>query len=353
MNFKKYFLKLVFFCVWSLQVVSQSNFTSAFSGKLSVGTYFLSVENSGQERWNSTFNAVLRLDPSVKFFYKNSFSVSLGGGATLYNYDFYHGNTNFYSGYFTLHAETNLQKYFYLKDRKLDAFYLGCGVGIINYGSESKKTLKGNFEAITTTQKALPFYFTPQIGTYRKKDRLGMSLALQYCFYSPNNPVISFEMENALAQGKSNHNGSYIGFSLIMDYDFKAKKSTKPIIPKEKLAELPEDLYTRKQVISEKLFLKRRNVKVYAWDHGIIDNDTISLVYNGEVVLDNHMLNHTKKKVKIKLKEGENTLIMYAHNEGSIKPNSAAIIVKSRFKKYKLILNATVNSNAVVHLVLE
>jgi hypothetical protein len=350
MLFHKYFFLVIAFGILSSSKFSQSNFTSAFSGKLTIGTYFLNVENQGLERWSSTFNAVIRLDPSVKFFYKNSFSISLGGGATLYSYDFYHGNTNFHIAHFSLHAESNLQKYFYLKDRKLDAFYLGCGIGVISYGNESKRTLKGNFDATTSTQKALPLYFTPQIGTYRKTDRLGMSLALQYCFYSPNTPVIAFEMENALAQATSSHNGSYVGFSLTIDYDLKVKKTSKPIVPKEKLAEPPEDLYSRTLIEAQKLQLKRRIVKVYAWDHGIIDNDTISLVLNGDVVLYNYMLTHTKKKVKLRLNKGDNILIMYAHNEGSIKPNSAAIIVKSRFKKYKFILNSTMESSAVINL---
>ena len=350
--FGLFLLRLIIFLVIILPrlLFSQSNFTTAFSGKLTVGTFILNVENQGVERWNSTFNSVIRLDPSVKFFYKNNFSLSLGGGATLYNYDFFHGNTNFYIAHFTLHAESNLQKYFYLKESKLDAFSLGCGIGVINYDNDSKRTLKSNFEAITSTQKASPLYFTPQIGTYRKTDRMGMSLALHYCFYVPNNPVISFEMENALTQASSNHNGSYIGLNIIVDYDLKVKRKNKPIEQKEKIAEVPTDLFARTSVEAKKLQLKNRNIKVYAWDNRIIDNDTISLVFNDEVVLHNHKLSHSKKKVKLQLNKGENILIMYAHNEGSIKPNSAAIVVKTRFKKYKLILNSTMGSNAIINL---
>ena len=95
---------------------------------------------------------------------------------------------------------------------------------------------------------------------------------------------------------------------------------------------------------------KSRRVIIKVWDYGIIDNDTISFTLNDRVILSNYKITHDKKKIKIKLEPGENMLKMVAHNEGSVKPNSAALEIKSGFRKKAITLNSTMNSTAIINL---
>ena len=95
---------------------------------------------------------------------------------------------------------------------------------------------------------------------------------------------------------------------------------------------------------------KSRRITIKVWDYGIIDNDTISFTLNDRTVLSNYKITHDKKKVKIKLKPGENRLKMIAHNEGSVKPNSAALEIRSGFRKKSITLNSTMNSTAIINL---
>jgi len=52
----------------------------------------------------------------------------------------------------------------------------------------------------------------------------------------------------------------------------------------------------------------------------------------------------------MKLKHCDNILKMVAHNEGSVKPNSAALEIRSVLRKKAITLNSTMNSTAIINL---
>ncbi len=72
-----------------------------------------------------------------------------------------------------------------------------------------------------------------------------------------------------------------------------------------------------------------QEVELEFWDCGVEDNDTISLMLNGSWILKNHRLTKSANSIKIQLNQGENLLILYAHNLGDIPKNTAAIAIKN------------------------
>jgi hypothetical protein len=84
------------------------------------------------------------------------------------------------------------------------------------------------------------------------------------------------------------------------------------------------------------------------------DGDTISLIFNDVMVLSAHLL--TKKEHKIIITydpNTENKLVLYAHNVGSIPPNTAKIQIKSGSKKQIIILKSNLNESDVIYFKLE
>lgn len=68
-------------------------------------------------------------------------------------------------------------------------------------------------------------------------------------------------------------------------------------------------------------------LKLLIWDADKQDGDIISLNFNGDWVLQNYKLRNKKTEVIVKLKPGEdNTLALYAINQGRIPPNTAAVM---------------------------
>lgn len=70
--------------------------------------------------------------------------------------------------------------------------------------------------------------------------------------------------------------------------------------------------------------------EIEAWDHGAIDGDIISLIANGETILSAAELfgPESKRLVRHRFPNGGfNHLILFAHNEGSISPNTASMAI--------------------------
>ncbi len=88
-----------------------------------------------------------------------------------------------------------------------------------------------------------------------------------------------------------------------------------------------------------------RVIKIAVWDTEEIDGDIVSLNFNGKWILDKYKLKRKKKKLRVQIVPNQdNYLILYAHNEGSRPPNTAAFtIIDSRGKKH-IALSSDLNS---------
>jgi hypothetical protein len=161
--------------------------------------------------------------------------------------------------------------------------------------------------------------------------------------------LIYFDMESDVVESKAVHNGSYLGINILVDYDLKLRRKEKPT-PPPLIVELPEDIDTRNNQTQGEFETSERELLLKVWDHGQEDNDTISIMLNGKVVLNEHMISHKKKKIKLTLQKGENTIKVIAHNEGQLKPNSATIQLKSGDKSKTLLINSSLNSNAIIEV---
>ena len=94
--------------------------------------------------------------------------------------------------------------------------------------------------------------------------------------------------------------------------------------------------------------VKKINLKVY--DNGVVDNDTVSIFYNGQLLLSHQRLSETAIEFEIELKDDveRHEIIMYAENLGGIPPNTALIVVTAGDKRYELRSKASLEENAVL-----
>ena len=58
------------------------------------------------------------------------------------------------------------------------------------------------------------------------------------------------------------------------------------------------------------------------WDSKVVDGDIVSIYVNGVKQVDAWELGREKQKLDLKFKEGKNDILLYAHNLGSIPPNT-------------------------------
>lgn len=96
--------------------------------------------------------------------------------------------------------------------------------------------------------------------------------------------------------------------------------------------------------------INSRNTDISVWDHGTVDGDIISLKANGNTILSNFELDGPSNKKRISHNfdyNGYNYLVLYAHNEGSVSPNTASIAINGQ----EFILESNLSSNGYVDIV--
>ena len=92
------------------------------------------------------------------------------------------------------------------------------------------------------------------------------------------------------------------------------------------------------------------SISVTLYDNGIVDGDTITLVYNDSILTTHKMLTEKPLTFWIKIKPGNqrNELQMYAENLGSIPPNTALMIIYDGNKRYEVNIKSTEKTNGSV-----
>ena len=112
---------------------------------------------------------------------------------------------------------------------------------------------------------------------------------------------------------------------------------------------LPEKFEKRSSKVFETIEVKEEEVYISIYDNGEIDGDVITVIFNGAIVLANQTLSDQPISFRLKLKKGiENTLTMYAENQGKTPPNTAIMRIQHGENYQKVLLSADEKQNASV-----
>ena len=117
----------------------------------------------------------------------------------------------------------------------------------------------------------------------------------------------------------------------------------------EELVSIRPSLQDRIQEEQMSLVVSHPEIAIALYDNGMVDNDTVSLYFNDQLVLNAQRL--TSKAIHLELKlepQKENTLSLFAHNLGDIAPNTAYLLITCGSKQYPVHLSGSLEKNAVV-----
>jgi len=113
---------------------------------------------------------------------------------------------------------------------------------------------------------------------------------------------------------------------------------------------LIQRMNARKQQTQSKLVFSVNRINLKVYDNGTIDDDTVSIFYNGRLLVSKQRLSEAAIELNIDLDEGKilHEFTMFAENLGSIPPNTALIVVTAGDKRYELRSKASLEENAVL-----
>lgn len=101
------------------------------------------------------------------------------------------------------------------------------------------------------------------------------------------------------------------------------------------------------------IFVQNRKVKVDLYDNGEIDGDSISVFYNGNLLLSSKRLTSSPISLVIPVEDDSevNELVMYAENLGSIAPNTALMVVTDGSKRHEVRISSDLQKSGTIHFI--
>jgi archaellum component FlaF (FlaF/FlaG flagellin family) len=132
-----------------------------------------------------------------------------------------------------------------------------------------------------------------------------------------------------------------------------SKDTTAHIInPDQNLNILPLPNYKeRENIVLNSIDIEQELVTVDFYDNGEVDGDSISVFFNGKLIVSHLMLSEKAASFTLSIDRNRpyNELIMYAENLGTIPPNTALMVVKDGKKQYNVHITSDTEKNGTIY----
>lgn len=116
-------------------------------------------------------------------------------------------------------------------------------------------------------------------------------------------------------------------------------------------AKLSDPVYTkRSSELLKTIEIDNASFTVDLYDNGEIDGDSISLFFNGGLILSHKRLGDKAIRLKLEVDKDKelNELIMYAENLGTIAPNTALMVVNDGDNRYEVRISSDLQKSGVI-----
>jgi hypothetical protein len=121
---------------------------------------------------------------------------------------------------------------------------------------------------------------------------------------------------------------------------------TDPVITKT-----PDALYKkRNSELIKTIEIDNASFTVDLYDNGEIDGDSISLYFNGSLLLSHKRLSDKALRLRLEVDKDKelNELIMYAENLGTIPPNTALMVINDGDNRYEVRISSDLQKSGVI-----
>jgi len=133
------------------------------------------------------------------------------------------------------------------------------------------------------------------------------------------------------------------------------KKEEKAILPSTdnyNKTPIPKVLVERENNLVRTITTSEENIQIDLYDNGTIDNDTISVYHNNQLVVSNARLSYNAISLKIKCSktDARHEFVIVAENLGEIPPNTALMVITvgKNKERYEVFLASNQQRNAKV-----
>ncbi|HRH37737.1 MAG TPA: hypothetical protein PK760_05300 [Flavobacteriales bacterium] len=200
---------------------------------------------------------------------------------------------------------------------------------------------KNGYRSVVIADEKVRPYIAPELGMMGAEGKDRMEVSLRYMIHLDG--AKGWQMHATSGTSSANYNASDNYLGLVMRYHIGFKRKVpKPQAPEtvpyqDRSVDTLTTMTTRQQRITLRL-----------WDNAEVDGDTISVFLNDVPVLTNYALTKEHKRLSLDLQRGTNRLLVIAHNEGTVPPNTASCIVRRGKGKEQLLIKTSHKKSQVV-----
>jgi hypothetical protein len=334
--------------------------TLSYSVQGSLGLSMANVTHVEGKEWTHTFGTSIAGSATINYCHADRISILGGLGISMNSYGFNAANSEYKVYYYLLTPQVGLQ---YLFNKKYSQKFLSetqpyfqVIAGYQRGDNDSLSHSESSFLARSWMTDKNVWYIQPEIGFrfYRNgRDKGGSEISLIY--RSGSEEIMRGELKGDDYQTNYTTRGNYFAVSYRKFFPVDVnptKKTPKEPKPEREKPEPKDEFVNRPTKVLKTIELKNSNIKLYVYDSGAkVDGDIISMTLNGDYILEKYKLKKGRKLIEVTLQDGDNEIIMHAHNEGKIPPNTAAIFIIDGNKKHHLVINSDLETSGVLKLI--
>ena len=127
--------------------------------------------------------------------------------------------------------------------------------------------------------------------------------------------------------------------------------SVSALLPVASVPPIIMELNKRKFVEGPLLEVDADSITLHLYDNGKVDQDTVTVFFNREIVVENIALSLKPIIIKLLLMPGINEVALFAQNLGEIPPNTALCIVYAGTKRYDINLSSNLATNGTIRII--
>jgi hypothetical protein len=128
-------------------------------------------------------------------------------------------------------------------------------------------------------------------------------------------------------------------------------EAVRTILPDSSVPPVIMELNKRQFVEGPLLEVDADSITLHLYDNGKVDQDTVAVFFNRQIVVENMPLSLKPIIIKLALIPGINEVALFAQNLGEIPPNTALCIVYAGTKRYDINLSSSLATNGTIRII--
>ncbi len=340
-------LLILWLCIWfSFPGVAQRDVRIYLPGTLTGGIGLARTDRDPGSFWIQEPGAAIMLNAGIGVRYLDKFGAHVTAGLVLNSYSFARPNVEYSIASYTTMAQATVYGWFPLSHRHHSHIHIGVAGARIGYGEDLLESEEEGFRVSAKSFGPSKYAIIPEIGAVKTFYRSHLAILLTYPYHLNRSDVLEFRIIDPQGGLTARSRAEFIGMHVRFAWDIYGYKD--PPVPVLPAPPDNQEILARTETRNQRFTVRSRLATLYIADNGQEDQDSISVLLNGQYIVTNYELKREPGKFKLRLQPGMNTVTVVAHNTGQIPPNTSSCELRAGLRRYKFGISTDLQRNEVL-----